>query len=155
MTGNAYRRRLAAIRVQYNEEPRWLAARGIPGRSRDVLPSNLGLDRCGPEQRRFRATLALLLLNTLEVPRNLKLSDESSRMALSGVSRLIATSIVVSPQFDDLSVLTDVPDHLVQCISSGGDSTHGVSDTSSTTTLDGASRPGSSEPTGLACAAAR
>lgn len=107
---NAKRRKVAAARAKYTNEPRALAAEG-------VYRQSAGLDWCKPEQRRFRALMALFLLNTHEVPEEVRLDAEGYRViACAGVSRLVWSSIEISPQPGDLSILTGNPDHLVQCV---------------------------------------
>ncbi|MBA8926818.1 hypothetical protein BC739_004024 [Kutzneria viridogrisea] len=71
--------------------------------------------------------MAVLLLNTLDVPDEFRLGDTDRRVAYSGVSHLTWNPVILSAQYDDLSILTPTPDHLVQCVAdSPGDSTHGV-----------------------------
>lgn len=107
---NAKRSKIAVARATYTQEPRYLAARG-------VFRQTAGLDWCTPEQRRFRALLAFFLLNTQNVPDELLLDQKGyCSVAVSGVSRLMWNSIKLSPQPNDVTILTGQPDHLVQCV---------------------------------------
>lgn len=108
---NTGRRKVAANRAKYTKEPRRIAeeAASHKGPELDWWRE--------PEQGRFRAIVALFLLNTLEVPEELRLDDEGHRaVACSGVSRLLSSPIEISPHPDGLSILTDSQDHLVQSI---------------------------------------
>ncbi|MEV7099033.1 hypothetical protein AB0M80_40000 [Amycolatopsis sp. NPDC051045] len=61
------------------------------------------------------------------MPRHLRVAERAQLVASSGASRVGWSNVVVSPQYDDLSILTEDPDHLVQCLAdTANDSGHGI-----------------------------
>jgi len=126
MRGNSRRRAFGARRSSFTEEPHALAARAIPRTTSSFTPESLGFDECTDEQRRFRAFLAVFLLNSPSIPPRLLLDDKAQPILTSGVSRLLYSPILLSAQYSDISVLTNMGDHLLQCVTDASDSTHGV-----------------------------
>jgi len=88
---------LARTRMRFLSEPRQAALGAVP---RD---GTLGLDTCSQEQRRLRTLLALGLFN---MP---GLWQPHRGAAAWRLHTLIAYDIIVSPQFDRLVLITDVP----------------------------------------------
>ncbi|MGY1984137.1 hypothetical protein [Nocardia gipuzkoensis] len=66
------------------------------------------------QQRRLRALLALSLLNTPDVPREVVESDDAHVLRWRNASRLMADRFIFSPRCDDLVVLSRMPGHLAQ-----------------------------------------
>lgn len=104
------RRRTAARRATFTGEANAQAALAVRGDSH-------GLDDCSPEQRRFRAVLALLLLNGRDDGRR-----EDSYLdarypgrhyfAAWGMSRLRSYTITYSAQYNELVLISDIHAHL-------------------------------------------
>ncbi|WP_370934544.1 hypothetical protein [Amycolatopsis sp. cg13] len=110
----------ATIRSQFTREPRSLAARAIPRITPGTTPSALGLDSCNPAQKRFRAFAAPFLLNTPDVPPWVR--DPRARPAARpSAARVGWNRVVVSPQYNDFSILAEDPDHLVQYLADNDD----------------------------------
>ncbi|MGW4394942.1 hypothetical protein ACWEHA_06590 [Amycolatopsis nivea] len=126
MRGNARRRQLGIQRSAYTEEPHALAARAIPRQSQADSRARLGFDECTDAQRQFRAFLAIFLLNSPSVPQRFLLDDKAGSFVSSGVSRLLSKPVLISAQYNDLSILTVMGDHLLQCLADQEDSTHGI-----------------------------
>ncbi|SDU44475.1 hypothetical protein [Amycolatopsis keratiniphila] len=120
------RKHFADLRGQFTGEPRSLAARAIPRITPGTTPPALGLDTCNPAQKRFRAFAAPFLLNAGTAP--IRLRNAHAQLASSsGASRIGWSNVVVSPQYNDLSILAEDPDHLVQCLAdTTGDSIYGI-----------------------------
>ena len=126
MRGNARRRQLGVQRSAYTEEPHALAARAIPRQNQANRRARLGFDECTDEQRQFRAFLSIFLLNSPSIPPRLLLDEKAGPFTSSGVSRLLSNPILISAQYNDLSILTDMGDHLLQCLADKEDSTHSI-----------------------------
>ncbi|MFG7941542.1 hypothetical protein [Streptomyces cacaoi] len=92
---NSRQKRAARIRMSYTGECYEAALSGI---SRDF---DHGLDACTPEQREFRALLALGFLNRGPIAARL--------LGGWGVSELSAYTITMSPRWKRLALITDVP----------------------------------------------
>ncbi|MEU2514417.1 hypothetical protein [Streptomyces syringium] len=108
---------IARVRMQYLGEPRAAASEAAP---RD---GSLGLDTCSPEQLRLRALMALGLFNrsgTWQPHRG---------AAAWGLHTLVAYDIIVSPRFNRLVLITDVPHNVAPYLlprSDGGSSLPGL-----------------------------
>ncbi|GIJ13036.1 hypothetical protein ACFFMR_25990 [Micromonospora andamanensis] len=95
---NYGRRSGARIRRCYTRELLPTAMQGI---SRD---GRLGLDECTPEQLKLRVLLALHLFN---------MGDVSALHTTSGTVGILSNyTITVSPRYDDLVMITDVPGNI-------------------------------------------
>lgn len=87
---------IAQTRVEFTGEPQEGAFAGVP---RD---GSLGLDACLSEQRTLRALLALGLFNRLGL-------GDARPPARWGLHTLVAYDITVSPRYNRLVLITDVP----------------------------------------------
>ncbi|GAA5020477.1 hypothetical protein [Kitasatospora paranensis] len=87
----------ARTRMQFLSEPRQAALAAVP---RD---GTLGVDTCSREQRSLRALLALGLFNRAGR------WQPHGGSAAWGLHTLVAYDIIVSAQFDQLVLITDVP----------------------------------------------
>ncbi|MGI5164760.1 hypothetical protein ACQEU3_10440 [Spirillospora sp. CA-253888] len=96
----ADRRSSVQLRIESLGEHRESARAGM---ARD---GSHGIDHCTPEQRRLRALLALAIFNTHG-------TDTTYPPAYWGLSRLNAYSITVSPRYDRLVLVSDVPHNVV------------------------------------------
>jgi hypothetical protein len=99
---HSVRRRMIAQRRKSTGETTEQAAPGVQGRSH-------GLDECSREQRRFRAVLAVLMLN----------EHTDHNLGQGMVARCIASSVLrqtihLSARPDELVVLSAIPHHLIQ-----------------------------------------
>jgi hypothetical protein len=99
---HSVRRRMISQRRKFTGETTEQAAPGVQGRSH-------GLDECSREQRRFRAVLAVLMLN----------EHTDHNLGQDTVARCIASSVLrqtihLSARSDELVVLSDIPHHLIQ-----------------------------------------
>ncbi|MGW4248288.1 hypothetical protein [Nocardia sp. NPDC004722] len=111
-------RKPGQIRAANTDEPKWFAERAIRNVDRGGSEKNydLGFDRCPAAQRRFRAIMALFLLNTDEPPLDVVESPAHKLVRRQSISRLLCYTMTFSPQYDEFMILSDMPDHIIQSV---------------------------------------